>query len=54
MSVAQKRARLIVAASALVGIAACGSNAKPMDDRYYRHLLFGESGQYIPELDGLR
>lgn len=30
------------------------NNAKPMDDRYYRHLLFGESGQYIPELDGLR
>ncbi len=29
-------------------------NAKPMDDRYYRHLLFGQSGQYIPELDGLR
>jgi hypothetical protein len=30
------------------------ANAKPMDDRYYRHLLFGENGQYIPELDGLR
>ncbi len=30
------------------------NNAKPMDDRYYRHLLLGERGQYIPELDGLR
>jgi len=29
-------------------------HAEPMDDRYYRHLLYGESGQYIPELDGLR
>jgi hypothetical protein len=29
-------------------------NAKPMDDEYYRHLLFGEAGQYIPALDGLR
>lgn len=29
-------------------------NATPMNDRYYRHLLFGEKGQYLPELDGLR
>ena len=25
-----------------------------MDDRYYRHLLYGESVEYIPELDGAR
>lgn len=29
-------------------------SAKLMDDRYYRHLLYGEEGEYIPELDGLR
>lgn len=28
--------------------------AHPMDDRFYRHLLFGEQGEYIPELDGKR
>ncbi len=29
-------------------------SAKPMSDRYYRHLLFGEDVEYIPELDGAR
>ena len=29
-------------------------SAKPMSDRYYRHLLFGEEVEYIPELDGAR
>lgn len=30
------------------------ADARPMDDRHYRHLLLGESGEYIPELDGRR
>lgn len=49
MSVAQKRAGLIVAASALVGIAACGNNAKPMDDGLKQDLAAaGSSGLMLP------
>lgn len=29
-------------------------SVRPMSDRYYRHALFGEEGEYIPELDGAR
>ena len=29
-------------------------SVRPISDRYYRHALFGEDGEYIPELDGAR
>jgi hypothetical protein len=29
-------------------------SVRPMSDRYYRHALFGEAGEYIPALDGRR
>lgn len=49
MSVAQKRAGLIVAASALVGITACGRNTKPMDDGLKQDLAAaGSSGLMLP------
>jgi hypothetical protein len=29
-------------------------SVRPMSDRYYRHALYGEDGEYIPALDGRR
>jgi outer membrane biosynthesis protein TonB len=49
MTVAHRRAGLIVAASALVGIAACGNNTKPMDEGLKQDLAAaGSSGLMLP------